>query len=146
MKHIQSIISVFALLCATSVTWADADHDEHHTSTMPHGHWMAPEDAAKRPNPIHADSASLARGKKLFEKNCTSCHGPAGRGDGPVSAALSPKPANLAVMAPQHTSGDLAWKIAHGRGAMPAWKGVLSEKQTWDLVNYLQKGLSRTGM
>lgn len=147
MKFIQSIIPAMALWFATGNALADAghEHDHHHGSEMPSGHWMAPEEAARRPNPVGADSASLARGKELFEKNCVSCHGSAGRGDGPVGAALSPKPANLAVMAPQHSAGDLAWKIAHGRGAMPAWKDALKDRQIWDVVNYLQKDLSTAG-
>lgn len=102
------------------------------------GHWMAPEDAAKKRNPVSADSASLARGKKLFQANCASCHGAQGKGDGPAGAALNPKPADLAAMAGQHPDGDFAWKIEHGRGAMPAWKGTLSEAQIWDTVNFIQ--------
>ncbi len=102
------------------------------------GHWMAPEDAAKKPNPVPAGSASLARGKKLFKVNCASCHGPGGRGDGPAGAALNPRPADLTAMARQHPDGDFAWKIANGRGPMPAWNGRLSEKNIWDLVNFIQ--------
>lgn len=128
---------------------ADAGHEQpggdHHAGTMPPGHWMAPEKAANRPNPIRADSASLARGKKLFKAHCASCHGPSGRGDGAAGKALNPRPADLAAMAGQHPDGDFAWKIAEGRGAMPAWKTVLGEKQIWDVVNYLQKRLPRPG-
>ena len=101
-------------------------------------HWMAPDEAAKRPNPVAANNASRARGKKLFAANCASCHGAQGRGDGPAGAALSPKPADLLAMAGQHPDGDFAWKIANGRGTMPAWKGILKENQIWDVVNYLQ--------
>lgn len=101
-------------------------------------HWMAPEDAAKRKNPVAADAASIARGKKLFQANCASCHGAGGKGDGPAGAALNPKPADLSAMAGQHPDGDFAWKIANGRGAMPAWKATLSEAQIWDTVNFVQ--------
>jgi mono/diheme cytochrome c family protein len=38
----------------------------------------------------------LARGEVLFRQNCTSCHGDAGRGDGPAVASLNPKPRNFA--------------------------------------------------
>jgi mono/diheme cytochrome c family protein len=41
-------------------------------------------------------------------------------------------------MAGQHSDGDFAWKIANGRGPMPAWKSVLQENQIWDLVNFIQ--------
>ena len=117
------------------------DHDKMHghgDAATAGGHWMAPEEAAKRPNPIRADSASLARGKKLFKANCASCHGAKGKGDGPAGAALNPRPADLTVMAGQHPDGDFAWKIANGRGPMPAWNGQLSEKNIWDLVNFIQ--------
>lgn len=102
------------------------------------GHWMAPRDKAKRPNPIKATPASIARGKNLYAANCASCHGATGAGDGPAGAGLTPKPADLATMAPKHPPGDLAWKIENGRGAMPAWKASLKPRQIWDLVNYLQ--------
>lgn len=34
----------------------------------------------------------LARGKATYTTICLSCHGPEGKGDGPVAAALNPKP------------------------------------------------------
>lgn len=34
----------------------------------------------------------LARGKAAYTTICLSCHGPEGKGDGPVAAALNPKP------------------------------------------------------
>jgi mono/diheme cytochrome c family protein len=41
-------------------------------------------------------------------------------------------------MARHHPDGDLAWKIAEGRGAMPGWKQILPEKNMWDLVNFIR--------
>ena len=37
-------------------------------------------DAAKNPVPVNA--TTLAEGKQLFTKNCQSCHGALGKGDG----------------------------------------------------------------
>lgn len=102
------------------------------------GHWMAPEEAAKRPNPLPADRASMERGGKLYQTHCAACHGPGGRGDGPAGAALTPGPANLAEMAGRHRDGDFAWKIENGRGPMPAWRGTLKDAQIWDIVNFIQ--------
>jgi len=42
-----------------------------------------------------ANPKLLARGEVLFKQNCTSCHGDAGRGDGPAAAMLNPKPRNF---------------------------------------------------
>lgn len=108
-------------------------------------HWMAPADAANRKNPVAASAASIARGKQLFQTHCASCHGAAGKGDGPAGAALNPKPVDLTIMAGQHPDGDFAWKIANGRGPMPGWKSVLSEAQIWDTVNFVQSLATPTG-
>ncbi len=138
---------LLSLIGLPSAVLGDAGHDAKKepaaTQGMDHGdaaaaHWMAPEEAARRPNPVAADRESLERGSKLFKTNCASCHGPGGRGDGPAGAALDPKPADLTAMAGQHPDGDFAWKIANGRGPMPAWNGRLSEKNLWDLVNFIQ--------
>ncbi len=54
----------------------------------------------------HADAA---KGKEVFVKtNCNSCHGMTGKGDGPVAAALDPKPRD-------YTKGDFKFD-ANGDG------------------------------
>ncbi len=54
------------------------------------------------------------------------------------AGALDRKPHDLVMAGHHHSAGNLAWKIANGRGQMPAWKGVLSENEIWDLVNFTQ--------
>jgi mono/diheme cytochrome c family protein len=44
---------------------------------------------------MHPTPALIARGKSLFENNCTSCHGALGRGDGPAAGTMNPRPRNL---------------------------------------------------
>ncbi len=44
-----------------------------------------------------ASAADAAAGKKIYDTNCMSCHGPAGKGDGPVGAALNPKPRDFSA-------------------------------------------------
>lgn len=119
----------------------DAGHHGDGEQEAPgHGaHWMAPDAAQGRPNPIPANAESIARGTTLFKTNCVLCHGPSGRGDGAVAASLDPRPADLAMMAGMHPAGDFAWKIANGRGMMPAWNELLSEAEIWDLVNFIKR-------
>jgi len=45
----------------------------------------------------NAQAADAAAGKVIFETNCMSCHGATGKGDGPVGAALDPKPRDLSM-------------------------------------------------
>jgi mono/diheme cytochrome c family protein len=44
-----------------------------------------------------ANVTPAARGEatQIFATRCTPCHGPTGRGDGPASAGLTPKPRNF---------------------------------------------------
>lgn len=96
--------------------------------------------AAFASNPTPNDPASIARGATIWASTCATCHGPEGRGDGPVTAQLAKKPKDLTRIArpPVFPDGVLAYRIANGGVVMPAWGGVLSERDIWDLVNYIR--------
>jgi len=47
------------------------------------------------PAPSGPSPAEMKEGVEIFSARCTPCHGPQGRGDGPASAALTPKPRNF---------------------------------------------------
>ena len=99
--------------------------------------WTAPAAEKAKKNPV-AREAGLPEGKKVFDLNCSMCHGPAGRGDGPASAALAPKPRDLTSKAVEsETDGELFWKISTGRGPMPPWQ-MLPEKDRWSVVHYIR--------
>lgn len=81
-------------------------------------------------------------GKPIFEARCASCHGPKGRGDGPLAPFLSPRPASLVSAGTSvKTDDELFEIIAKGkpRTAMPAWSDTLTEQQRWDLVAYIRE-------
>lgn len=44
-------------------------------------------------------NSSLERGREVYQGYCVSCHGGAGRGDGPLAADLPVRPANLTMLA-----------------------------------------------
>jgi mono/diheme cytochrome c family protein len=101
--------------------------------------WKAPPTAVNRPNPVPANANTIALGQKLYVGNCMTCHGQAGKGDGPGAAALEKRPADLtARIRSGATDGELFWKISEGRSPMISWKGSLSETQRWELVNYIK--------
>src|SRR5450631_751593 len=83
---------------------------------------------------------SIAAGLKHYEDNCTGCHGVSGHGDGPAAASFPIKPADLsAPHTALHTAGDLYWWITHGiqPSGMPAFDGVLTNDDRWDIINFL---------
>ncbi|MBI3825362.1 MAG: cytochrome c [Candidatus Rokubacteria bacterium] len=106
------------------------------------GDWKAPADAKATKNPLadkKTDKALLAEAKKLVETNCVTCHGADGKGTGPAASALPPpKPADwTSAKVKAETDGELFWKIANGRGAMPPWKH-LPDNDRWKLVDYIR--------
>lgn len=56
--------------------------------------------------------------QEVFASRCAACHGPAGQGDGPASAALKPKPRDLQDPAWQRSVTDQhIERIIEGGGA-----------------------------
>jgi mono/diheme cytochrome c family protein len=108
--------------------------------------WVTPKPAREVKNPVAVDKTVLAEGKALYSTNCAPCHGDRGRGDGVASAALNPKPADHTSAAVQsETDGSLFWKLTQGRNPMPSYQKILTDKQRWELVNYIRT-LSKTGI
>lgn len=101
--------------------------------------WVAPKDADRIVNPLKGNSASIARGKIIFNQFCFICHGTKGKGDGIAGAALKPKPANLTTTAVKSESdGAMFWKITTGRPPMAKYKEILDETKRWDVINYIR--------
>jgi mono/diheme cytochrome c family protein len=98
-------------------------------------------------NPIPPNADSVAIGQTLYQENCLPCHGPAGKGDGPVGLTLNPRPADLSAHAVPgvHTDGQLFDWISNGfpGSVMPAFKNSLTEDQRWNLINYLRERLAK---
>jgi mono/diheme cytochrome c family protein len=84
--------------------------------------------------------AASGTGAAIYAQRCALCHGAEGRGDGPAAASLNPKPRN-------HTDGSymnaqtndaLLTVIRDGKGAMPAWKSVLSEEEIQAVLQHVR--------
>lgn len=101
--------------------------------------WTAPARQARHLNPVAPAPQTTAQGLGVYKKECMSCHGPAGHGNGPKAADLQTKPADLASEKVQSQSdGALFWKISEGRGDMPNTRNTLSDEQRWMVVDYLR--------
>lgn len=94
------------------------------------------------PNPFPPTPDSIAAGQLLFQANCQPCHGPGGRGDGPVGLTLNPRPVDLTLHTVPgiHTDGQLFLWISDGYpgSQMPAFRSALSDEQRWHVVNFIR--------
>ena len=110
-----------------------------HESSAQSKPWVAPATSDNVKNPLASNPQNLAEAKTLYAGNCGPCHGDKGKGDGPASAGLNPKPADHTSDAVQkQTDGAIFWKLSEGRAPMPAYKSIFSEQQRWELVNYIR--------
>ena len=101
--------------------------------------WKAPASADAKKNPLTADAATLAAGKAVYVKECQSCHGKKGKGDGPNAKDLD-KPAGDFTKAKMQnqTDGALFWKTSEGKKPMPMFKKKLTEDKIWQTVIYMR--------
>ena len=101
--------------------------------------WKAPARAADFRNPITADAKSLAAGKSIYARECATCHGDNGKGNGPDAADLSRQPTDFTLPAvASQSDGELFWKLTEGKKPMPRYRRMLSEDDRWNVVNYIR--------
>jgi mono/diheme cytochrome c family protein len=103
---------------------------------------QAKPDAAALKNPVTSTPDTIAKGKQAFNKACRHCHGPEGKGDGPL-APKDPTPADLTDARWDHGSsdGEIYTIIANGVGGdskMKGAKSALSSTEMWQIVTFLR--------
>ena len=87
-------------------------------------------------------STSPISGALIFKQYCAVCHGPGGKGDGPVATALKVPPPDLTTLAQRHDGkfpDDYVSNVlkngvknpAHGSGEMPVWGPIFDTMNRW---------------
>jgi cytochrome c6 len=77
-------------------------------------------------------AADVRNGERLYGAHCVSCHGPNGVPQMP--AAPDFRRGNALLRA----DPDLLRAIRRGRGAMPGYAGILTEREILDVIAYLR--------
>jgi len=90
-----------------------------------------------------ASPESIANGETVYKRQCQSCHGATGLGDGPASKFLKGKLPNFtdkAAMA-KIKEEDIHETVTNGVktevGTMPAFKTKLKADEIQDVINYV---------
>ncbi len=99
-------------------------------------------------NPVPPAEESIASGRKLYMNYCANCHGPDADGAGVIAVNLSPVPRNLVVISSWGENPFIDYfsdarmydSITNGvpGTSMLPWIGVFSDRQRWDIINYLR--------
>lgn len=93
-------------------------------------------------------SAAVAQdAKQTYDKSCASCHGAAGKGDGPAAKMLKPTPEDFATALKGKSDADITKAVKEGGKAvgkaasMPGYGSKLTDDQIKGVVDYI-KGLA----
>jgi len=89
----------------------------------------------------HGLVGNLQRGRDFYLHNCFTCHGTHGRGDGPRSGFINPRPRNFISAESRQTLNRPTLFRAISRGkpgtVMPAWATVLDNQQIADVAEFV---------
>ncbi|MFN2427210.1 MAG: trypsin-like peptidase domain-containing protein, partial [Candidatus Binatia bacterium] len=90
--------------------------------------------------PTPATAPNLADGRVMFARDCATCHGISGGGDGPTSPGMDPPPTAfrgeyMNGLTPRHVFNTMTLGIEGTR--MLSFAGTHSEQQRWDLAFYV---------
>jgi len=88
--------------------------------------------AAKQDDPAKVWTMAdiTARGEKVYANTCQACHQANGNGAGPI------KPLNGSPVVNSPDKTQQIQVVLNGRGAMPAWKGTLSDTDIAAVITY----------
>jgi mono/diheme cytochrome c family protein len=127
MKTMKLLIVSFAALAISAAVVAQAKP------------WVVPANFKSMKNPIAKNDASTKAGMALYTKNCASCHGKIGLGDGVKARTLKESAGDFSSAVFQDQSdGDHFYKTKFGRSEMPKYEGKLQDTDIWNIVNYMR--------
>ena len=102
---------------------------------------VVPLEAKKVKNPIPATNANIQAGKQIYLQQCSLCHAADRHAETKLGLAMSPPPA-MDLNSPhvqRWSDAELLWITQNGvrLTGMPAWKTIVSEEDTWKVVDFI---------
>jgi mono/diheme cytochrome c family protein len=101
--------------------------------------WPVPAAEKAKVNPVACDDATMKLGMSSWAKNCASCHGKTGLGDGVKGRMGKTNPGDFSTAEFQaSTDGELFYRTKAGRGEMPAFDKKIPDNEIWAMVNHMR--------
>ena len=91
-------------------------------------------------NPHAESTESVSEGATIYARECASCHGAGGFGDGLAGKRLAIPPTNLRAFIAERIEGYFASQVAYGKTGnqeMPVFVETLSINQIWHVTNFV---------
>lgn len=132
MKNMNKVLSLAVLLATAAIMISLTAMGDPEP-------WEVPAKFKNMENPEKATDQSVKMGRMLYTKNCASCHGRTGLGDGPKARGLDTHPGDFSGEAFQsQTDGEHFYKTKFGRGEMPKYEGKIADEDIWHMVNFMR--------
>lgn len=101
--------------------------------------WEIPAKYKDMKSSVKTSAESVKSGEALYKKNCSSCHGKTGLGDGPKAKTLDTFPGDFSSANFQNQSdGIIFYQTKFGRNEMPKYDKKIEDDDIWNLVNYMR--------
>lgn len=132
MKKINTFYGALALLVTATILISFTTLEDPKP-------WQVPGKYKSMDNPEDANAESVKVGKMLYQKNCASCHGKTGLGDGVKARGLDTFPGDFSgEYFQKQVDGEHFYKIKFGRDEMPKYDGKIEDEDIWHMVNYMR--------
>ena len=96
-------------------------------------------EAAKLANPVEKTPDSISAGRRVYQRMCARCHGPAGKGDGSTTGTAQPSDLTDDKWEYGASDGEIFAAIRDGVSIdMDGYAGRVPDADIWNTVNYLR--------
>jgi mono/diheme cytochrome c family protein len=139
MTRRKAVLVILQIVLISYAIFAGTTHSPDYTAVQNQTGRLTTEEAKKLKSPIPFSKESIARGRAVFARNCTACHGADGKSEVDVVANASdltePK-----LWRSGTAEGEIFRSIRDGAGdTMPSFKSQLQkEEDLWHLVNFIR--------
>lgn len=103
-------------------------------------------------DPLEASAENLAEGKRLYDINCTPCHGEKGEGNGQLielpgggDGPFTSRPQPYKTLLPPLKDGAIFYSVSYGKNMMGGYGFQLSVKERWQVIHYIKSLAGITG-
>jgi mono/diheme cytochrome c family protein len=101
--------------------------------------WNVPAAFKSMKNPVAQNEVAIKAGLAVFTRNCVSCHGKTGQGNGIKASTLRNFPGDFSRPEFQNLSdGEILYRVKTGKDEMPRFEGKLTDDDIWNVINYLR--------